>query len=191
MLQAKEILDFWFGQPQEAGYGKPKAFWFSKKPEFDEQVRTLFLKHYQKAAEGYLDDWIDFPNTCLALILLLDQFPRNIFRGTPEAFATDWEALSAAQHAIAQGYDQELLPVQRWFLYLPFEHSENLDDQRKAVQLFQQLSDDPDSASSIEYAIHHMEVIERFGRFPHRNEILGRVSTPEEEEFLEQSGSRF
>ena len=191
MLQAKEILDFWFGQADEPDYGKPKAFWFSKKPEFDEQIRTLFLKHYQKAAEGYLDDWIDFPNTCLALILLLDQFPRNIFRGTPEAFATDWEALSAAQHALAQGYDLELLPVQRWFLYLPFEHSENLDDQRRAVQLFQGLSDDPDSANRIEYSIRHLKVIERFGRFPHRNAILGRFSTPEEEEFLKEPGSSF
>ena len=114
-----------------------------------------------------------------------------MFRGTPEAFATDWEALSAAQHAVAQGYDQKLLPVQRWFIYLPFEHSENLDDRRLAVQLFSQLSDHPDSASCIEYAIRHMEVIERFGRFPHRNPILGRVSNPEENEFLEHSGSSF
>ena len=191
MLQAKEILDFWFGGPEEPDYGKPKAFWFTKKPDFDAQIRTLFLQNYYSAAAGYLDEWIKFPETCLALILLLDQFPRNMFRSTPEAFATDWEALSAAQHAVAQGYDQKLLPVQRWFIYLPFEHSENLDDQRLSVQLFSQLSDDPDSASCIEYAIRHMEVIERFGRFPHRNPILGRVSNPEENEFLEHSGSSF
>ncbi|MBR8834186.1 MAG: DUF924 domain-containing protein [Stigonema ocellatum SAG 48.90 = DSM 106950] len=191
MLQAKEILDFWFDRPEEPGYGKPRAFWFTKKPEFDEQIRALFLPHYQKAAAGYLDDWIEFPETCLALILLLDQFPRNMFRGTPEAFATDWEALSAAQHAVAQGYDRKLLPVQRWFIYLPFEHSENLEHQRKAVQLFRQLSNHPDSASCIEYAIRHMEVIQRFGRFPHRNAILGRPSVPEEIEFLKQIGSFF
>jgi uncharacterized protein (DUF924 family) len=146
---------------------------------------------YQKAAQGYLDDWINAPETCLALILLLDQFPRNMFRNTPEAFATDWEALSAAQHAVAQGYDRELLPVQCWFIYLPFEHSENLEHQRKCIKLFQQLSHDPESASAIKYAFQHKEIIARFGRFPHRNQILGRISTPEEEEFLQQEGSLF
>jgi uncharacterized protein (DUF924 family) len=191
MSQAKEILDFWFGSPNEADYGKPKSFWFKKKPEFDEELQIRFLTDYQKAAAGYLDEWVTSADSCLALILLLDQFPRNMFRDTPQAFATDWEALSAAQHAIAQGYDQKLLPVQRWFIYLPFEHSENLDHQRQAVRLFQQLSNDPDSASCIDYAIRHMQVIQRFGRFPHRNEILGRVSTAEEKEFLKQTGSSF
>ncbi len=191
MSQAKEILDFWFDSPEALDYGKPKAFWFAKKSEFDEELRSRFIKDYQRAAAGYLDEWKEFPDSCLALILLLDQFPRNMFRGTPEAFATDWEALSAAQHAIAKGYDQKLLPVQRWFIYLPFEHSENLDHQRKAVQFFQQLGEHPDSASAIKYAIRHMEVIERFGRFPHRNVILGRASTPEEKEFLKKSGSYF
>jgi uncharacterized protein (DUF924 family) len=191
MLQYQEILDFWFGKPEEPGYGKPKDFWFAKKPEFDQQVRTRFLTYYQKAAEGYLDEWIESPCSCLALILLLDQFPRNMFRDTPEAFATDWQALSAAQHAVARGYDLKLLPVQRWFIYLPFEHSENLEHQRQAVKLFQTLSYDPDSASSIDYAIRHMEIIERFGRFPHRNPILGRISTPQEKEFLKQTRSRF
>lgn len=191
MSQAKEILDFWFGSPDEPGYGKPKSFWFNKKPEFDEELQMRFLTDYQKAAAGNLDDWINASDSCLALILLLDQFPRNMFRDTPQAFATDWEALSAAQHAVAQGYDKKLLPVQRWFIYLPFEHSENLEHQRQAVRLFQQLGDDPDSASCIDYAIRHMQVIQRFGRFPHRNEILGRVSTLEEKEFLKQKGSSF
>ncbi|MBE9034426.1 DUF924 family protein [aff. Roholtiella sp. LEGE 12411] len=191
MSQAKAILEFWFGQPDELGYGKPQQFWFSKKPDCDQELRTRFLKDYQKAAAGYLDEWIDLPETCLALILLLDQFPRNMFRDTPEAFATDWEALSAAQQAVKQGYDRELLPVQRWFIYLPFEHSENPDHQRQCVKLFQKLSDDTNSASAIEYAFRHREIIERFGRFPHRNSILGRLSTPEEEEFLQQPGSIF
>ncbi|WP_017315225.1 DUF924 family protein [Mastigocladopsis repens] len=191
MSQAKEILEFWFGSPNEPDYGKPKPFWFSKKPEFDEELQIRFLTDYQKAAAGYLDDWINSSNSCLALILLLDQFPRNMFRDTPQAFATDWEALSAAQHAIALGYDQKLLPVQRWFIYLPFEHSENLEHQRQAVRLFQQLSNDPESTSCIDYAMRHMQVIQRFGRFPHRNEILGRVSTSEEKEFLKQTGSSF
>lgn len=191
MSQAQEILDFWFGSPGEPDYPKPKSFWFSKKPEFDEQLRIRFLIDYQKAAAGYLDDWMDSPDSCLALILLLDQFPRNVFRDTPEAFATDWEALSVAQHAVAKGYDHMLLPVQRWFIYFPFEHSENLEHQNQAVRLFQQLGDDPDSVSSIDYAVRHMQVIERFGRFPHRNKILGRISTPEEKEFLKHKGSSF
>ncbi|AFY35320.1 DUF924 family protein [Calothrix sp. PCC 7507] len=191
MLQARDVLDFWFGHPDEPGYGKPQAFWFNKTPDFDQELRSKFLKEYQKAADGYLDDWIDSPNTCLALILLLDQFPRNMFRGTPEAFATDWEALSAAQQAIAQGYDRLFLPVQRWFIYLPFEHSENLEHQHHSVKLFQELSHDPESASAIEYAFQHMEIIKRFGRFPHRNIILGRTSTPEEKEFLLQPNSLF
>ncbi len=189
MLQARDILDFWFGHPDEPSYGKPQAFWFNKTPDFDQAVRSKFLKEYQKAADGYLDDWIDLPNNCLALILLLDQFPRNMFRDTPEAFATDWEALSAAQQAIARGYDLAFLPVQRWFIYLPFEHSENLEHQHQSVKLFQQISHDPESANAIEYAFRHMEIIKRFGRFPHRNIILGRTSTPEEKDFLLQPGS--
>jgi uncharacterized protein (DUF924 family) len=111
MSQAKPILEFWFGHPDEPSYGKPRKSWFNKTPEFDEELRTRFRKDYQKAAAGHLDDWIDLPQTCLALILLLDQFPRSIFRGTSEAFATDWEALSAAQQAIALGYDRAFLPV--------------------------------------------------------------------------------
>ncbi len=191
MSQAKPILEFWFGHPDEPGYGKPKAFWFSKKPDFDQELASRFHQDYQKAAAGHLDDWVDLPKTCLALILLLDQFPRNMFRGTPQAFATDWEALSAAHHAVAQGYDREFLPVQRWFIYLPFEHSENLEHQRRCIKLFQQLSHDPESAGAIAYAFRHQEIIQRFGRFPHRNSILGRTSTPEEQEFLKQPGSIF
>jgi DNA phosphorothioation-dependent restriction protein DptG len=114
-----------------------------------------------------------------------------MFRDTPQAFATDWEALSLAKQAINNGYDRQLLAVQRWFIYLPFEHSENPDDQRKCIKLFQQLSHDPDSAEAIASAFRHKEIIARFGRFPHRNAILGRISTPEEEEFLEEPGSSF
>ncbi|MEB3214842.1 MAG: DUF924 family protein [Nostocales cyanobacterium 94392] len=191
MSQANEILDFWFGNAEDADYGKPKKVWFAKEPEFDEELRRRFLLDYEKAAAGYLDEWKDSPLTCLALILLLDQFPRNIFRETPQAFATDWEALSTAHLAIAQGYDRQLLNVQRWFVYLPFVHSENIDHQRQAVKLFQKVSGDKDSASAIENAIRHRSVIERFGRFPHRNIILGRPSTPEEKEFLKEPGARF
>lgn len=189
--QAKRILDFWFGSPEQMSYGKPRQIWFIKKNEFDREVQLRFFNDYEQAAAGELDSWKSTPLSCLALILLLDQFPRNMFRGTDRAFATDWQALSAAQYAIAQGYDRELLPVQRWFVYCPFEHSENLEDQNRSVALFQQLSDDPDSADAINYAIRHREIIIRFGRFPHRNEILERASTPEELEFLQQPGSSF
>lgn len=191
MSQANEILDFWFGSPDEPEYGKPRKVWFVKEPEFDEELRRRFLTDYEKAAGGNLDEWKDSPSECLALILLLDQFPRNIFRETPQAFATEWEALSTAHQAIAQGYDRKLLNVQRWFIYLPFEHSENIEHQRQSVKLFQKLSGDKESAKAIESAIRHRSVIERFGRFPHRNIILGRPSTPEEKEFLKQPGSRF
>ena len=191
MSQATTILDFWFGHPNDPNYGKIQPFWFEKQPDFDAKVRDLFLEDYQQAVAGYLHDWMNSPETCLALILLLDQFPRNMFRDTPEAFATDWEALSLAQHATNKGYDRRLLAVQRWFIYLPFEHSENPIDQRKCIKLFQQLSHDPYSAKAIESAFRHKEIIARFGRFPHRNAILGRISTPEEEEFLEEPGSSF
>ncbi len=191
MSQAEKILDFWFDQPGQQSYGKPRQIWFAKKPEFDLEVRSRFLSDYEQAATGNLDEWKNSPLSCLALILLLDQFPRNMFRGTAQAFATDWQALSTAQYAVAQAYDRELLSVQRWFIYCPFEHSENLEHQNQAVALFGQLGDDPDSADTINYAIRHREVILRFGRFPHRNEILGRASTPEEEEFLKQPGSSF
>lgn len=191
MSQATTILDFWFGSPNDPNYGKQLPFWFDKQPEFDAKVRDLFLADYQKAVGGHLHDWINLPQTCLALILLLDQFPRNMFRDTPQAFATDWEALSIAKHATNKGYDRQLLPVQQWFIYLPFEHSENIEDQRKCIKLFQNLSHDPYSAKAIESAFKHKQIIARFGRFPHRNAILGRISTPDEEEFLAEEGSSF
>ncbi|HBL57831.1 MAG TPA: DUF924 domain-containing protein [Cyanobacteria bacterium UBA8803] len=188
---ADEILDFWFGKPDEADYGRPRLIWFTKDPAFDADVRSRFMQGYQQAAAGQLDSWQNSPKSCLALIILLDQFPRNMFRGTPQAFATDPKALDVAHYALEQGFDKELLPVQRWFIYLPFEHSEDLEHQHQCVQLFSTLKDDPDSASTIDYAYRHLRTIESFGRFPHRNPILGRESTPAEAEFLQQPGSSF
>jgi uncharacterized protein (DUF924 family) len=186
-----KILAFWFGEPDDPEYGKPRQAWFTKNAAFDEEVRSRFLDEYQQAATGQLNHWQESPYSCLALILLLDQFPRNMFRGQPQAFATDSHALALAQYAVSQGFDQQLLPVQRWFIYMPFEHSENLAHQRRCVELFSTLKNDPDSASTIDYAYRHLQVIERFGRFPHRNPILGRESTPEEVAFLKQPGSSF
>lgn len=191
MSRVDEILNFWFGSPDESGYGKPRRVWFTKDEEFDEKVRSHFLPDYNLAASGQLNHWQNSPLSCLALIILLDQFPRNMFRGEPKAFATDSLALAAAQHAVAHQFDRQLIPVQRWFIYLPFEHSENLEHQQQAVALFEQLHHDPDSASVIDYAYKHLEIIKHFGRFPHRNQILGRETTPEEAAFLKQPGSSF
>ncbi|HAJ60876.1 MAG TPA: DUF924 domain-containing protein, partial [Cyanobacteria bacterium UBA8543] len=155
------------------------------------EVRSRFLNDYQQAAAGKLDDWKASPHGCLALIILLDQFSRNMFRGQPQAFATDPQALAYAKYAIAQGFDKELLPIQRWFVYMPFEHSENLADQHECVELFSTLQDYPECDNGVDYAIRHLRVIERFGRFPHRNKIIGRQTTPEEAEFLKQPGSSF
>lgn len=186
-----DILSFWFGSPEDPGFGKPQKAWFTKNPDFDRAIRSRFLDDCEQAARGQLNPWKDTPDSCLALILLLDQFPRNLFRGLPQAFATDAQALEIARWAIDSHFDRALLPVQRWFIYLPFEHSEDLACQRQSIALFQQLEFDADSTSTIDYAIRHYQVIERFGRFPHRNAILGRDSTPEEMAFLQEAGSSF
>ncbi len=191
MSQAKEVLEFWFGTPDDADYGQQRKIWFTKNPEFDEKVRSLFTLQYQQAATGQLDDWKTSPQSCLALIILLDQLPRNMFRGQPKSFATDTLALAYAQHAVTQGFDQELLPLQRWFVYMPFEHSENIEDQHQSIELFKKLLDQENISEPIDYANRHFKVIESFGRFPHRNDILGRETTPEEAEFLTQPGSSF
>ncbi|MDR9404284.1 MAG: DUF924 family protein [Halothece sp. Uz-M2-17] len=188
---AQTVLDFWFGSPQDENYGKPRQEWFTKDSDFDAAVRSRFLSLYQQAAQGHLNVWKNSPETCLALIILLDQFPRNLFRGDPRMFETDKQALSLAKYALKNDYDRQLLNVQRWFIYLPFEHSEDLEMQYRALSLFSRLKDDPDSATAIDYAERHLKVIEKFGRFPHRNEILGRESTPEEIAFLQQPGSSF
>jgi uncharacterized protein (DUF924 family) len=189
--KVQEILNFWFGHPESPEYGKRREIWFQKDTNFDQEIRSRFLADYQLAATGTYDIWQTQPTSCLALIILLDQFPRNLFRGEPEAFATDFKALTAAEVAVKNGFDQQLVPVQRWFIYLPFEHSEKIEHQRQCIELFDQLKDDPESAHAIDYAYRHLEIIEKFGRFPHRNAILGRPSTPEELEFLKQEGSSF
>ena len=186
-----EVLDFWFGGLDSPEFGKVQKKWFEKDADFDTEVRSGFLPQYELASSSQLQFWQDSPENCLALILLLDQFPRNMFRETPQAFATDSKALAAAEYAVNNNFDSQLLTVQKWFIYLPFEHSENLEHQQKSVELFSNLQGEPDSQSVIDYAIRHLEIIERFGRFPHRNQILGRKTTIEETEFLKQPGSGF
>ncbi|NJK68591.1 MAG: DUF924 domain-containing protein [Microcoleus sp. CSU_2_2] len=190
-LLMNKVLDFWFGRSNSPEFGKVHNKWFKKDLAFDEEVRSSFFSQYELAASGQLDSLQESPENCLALIILLDQFPRNMFRGTPQAFATDSKALATAEHAVKNNFDRELLTVQKWFIYLPFEHSENLKHQQKSVELFSNLQGEPDSESVINYAIEHFKIIERFGRFPHRNQILGRETTPEEAEFLKQPGSGF
>jgi uncharacterized protein (DUF924 family) len=181
-ILAPQVLRFWFGEGPE--YGKAHKRWFEKSPAFDAEVRTRFLEVHESVART--NDWLDTPPACLARIIVLDQFPRNIFRGTPRAFATDHLALSAARHAIDRGYDRDWLRVEKIFGYLPFEHSESLADQERACELMRPLGEE-----QYDYALRHKAIIERFGRFPHRNAIVGRKSTPDEIEFLKQPGSGF
>ena len=190
-MNYEAILTFWFGNQGANNYGKPQKFWFIKDPEFDLQIKNSFESVYLQAKAAELDHWAKDALGCLALIIVLDQFPRNMYRGQPQAFATDSQALALARYAVSKEYDRVLLPVQRWFIYLPYEHSESLEDQDISVQLFSALKNDPHSQSSIDYAQRHRQIIQDFGRFPHRNQIIGRASTPEEIEFLSQSGSGF
>ena len=191
---ATQILDFWFDVPTapNSEYGQQRRIWFKKDPVFDRQIREQFAEIYQQARLGKYDHWLDTPKKALALTVLLDQFSRNMFRGTPQSFAADAQALRVAQSAIARQYDAALLPVERMFFYLPFEHSENLAHQNQAVAYFEALVQvAPELKSTLDYAYRHRSVIAEFGRFPHRNSILSRTSTPAELDFLAQPGSGF
>ncbi|MGD1939422.1 MAG: DUF924 family protein [Cyanophyceae cyanobacterium] len=185
------VLDFWFGEPGAEVYGKARKEWFIKKPAFDAKIQQTFGDVLEHAIDGKLDHWQNKPQSCLALVIVLDQFSRNLFRQRPASFAQDSKALKIAQGAIARQFDQDLLPVQRVFFYLPFEHSEAIADQKESLRLFTTLKGDPVCGSFVDYAQKHYDVIERFGRFPHRNAILGRENTAAEEEFLKQPGSSF
>jgi len=188
---AREVLDFWFGSPGEDHFGKSRRQWFVKDPEFDAEIARRFGAIVAAALAGGLDHWQASPQMELVRILVLDQFTRNIFRGTAAMFAGDELALTAATALVDGGRDRELLPVQRAFCYLPFEHSEALADQDRAVQLFETLRADAQAGGMLDWALRHREIIQRFGRFPHRNELLGRVSSAAEIDFLSQPGSRF
>lgn len=176
-----EILDFWFAEDTAKR-------WFVRDPSFDDEVRTRLADWFERAAAGGLDDWCETAAGCVALCLLLDQVPRNLFRGQSQAFATDAAALAVARHAVDHGLDLKLTQPQRLFLYLPFEHSESLADQDESVRLIGALDENP---TWKDYAIRHRDVIARFGRFPHRNAALGRRNTAEETAFLATPGSSF
>ncbi|HEY2336034.1 MAG TPA: DUF924 family protein [Burkholderiales bacterium] len=180
--RAEEVLRFWFDPALDAKERSKR--WFTKDAAFDAEIRRRFLPLHEAAAAGRLPGWQADPRECLALVVVLDQFPRNMFRGGPRAFATDELAREAARALLPRA--GELSADERLFAYLPFEHSESLADQDLTCELMRDFD-----ADLLRYALRHREIIARFGRFPHRNAILGRESTPEEMEFLKQPGSGF
>ena len=185
--RAESMLDFWFGPDDDPARPQPRQIWFRSTPEFDAALRDGFFADLEAAARGCLAAWEGSAEGALALVLLLDQVPRNIFRGRPRAYMTDAAARAAADRALERGFDQQVPPVWRQFFYMPFHHSEDFADQCRARALFEALPSDPHHADYRRYAQRYYEIIARFGRFPHRNTILGRESTPEEIAFL--SGS--
>ena len=178
-----EILEFWFGD-------RVRPLWFERDAQLDAEIRRRFAAVHKAALGDRLAWWESSPEGALAVVILLDQFSRNLYRGAPRAFAGDAQARAAADRALARGFDRVLPPDRRWFLYMPFEHSESLADQRRAVALFRAHADaapGPERARAeelLDYAQRHLAAIERFGRFPHRNELLGRESTADEIDYL-------
>lgn len=185
--EAQEVLGFWFGEAP----GKSRREWFVKDPAFDEEIRRRFGALHERAVRGELDAWRAQPRAALALLVVLDQFSRNMHRGDARSFAADGYALGIAREMVGRGEDKAMLPVERQFVYLPFEHSEDLADQQRALELMRDLDGFPETQGVSEWARKHLVIVERFGRFPHRNAALGRASTAEEREFLAQPGSGF
>lgn len=175
MTMHKELLDFW----REAGYEK----WFGGGAAFDRACESRFVDAHFQAARRELEHWMDGADGALALLLLLDQIPRNVFRGSAHSYATDPLARHYAARAIDMGFDHQVDPTMRIFFYMPFEHSEDIADQERAVALLRALPGD-----GVEWAVKHFNVIKRFGRFPHRNAALGRANTPEEQAYLDAGG---
>ena len=191
MTSVNDILEFWFPpdtHPDSAHPdGQNNPAWFQPGPGYDDAVRERFITAHEQAARGELDGWAATADGALALIVLLDQFPRNMFRGQARSFATDGKALRVAEDAVARGLDQAVPAAWRMFFYLPFEHSEDRAMQARSVALFEALG----NAETTRYARTHRDIIDRFGRFPHRNRLLGRESTPEEAQWLASGGETF
>ncbi|MGA0610346.1 DUF924 family protein [Caldimonas sp. KR1-144] len=187
-MAPEDVLAFWFGTGEA-----PRPEWFRKDAAFDALITERFGATIEAALRGELAAWRDTPDGRLAEVIVLDQFTRNAFRDTPRAFAGDAPALARAREMLVRGDDRTLPPLKRWFAYMPLEHAENLAAQEQSVQLFEALAADAPEhcGSAFDYALRHHQVVQRFGRFPHRNAILGRRSTPAELAFLEQPGSRF
>ena len=184
----RAVLEFWFAAK---GLGVPRIEWFRKDPKFDADIRKRFGELHASAAAGGCNAWRASPEPMLALVIVLDQFSRNLYRNDARAFAQDEMARSCSDEAIGRGDDLGFIPVQRQFLYMPFEHSESLADQDRAVELMRSLEAFEETAGLTAWAEKHRDIIRRFGRFPHRNAALGRPTTAEEAEFLKQPGSGF
>jgi len=195
----ESILDFWFGDALESPEATTarNALWFRKDSAFDERIRERFGDLPARASRGEFDSWRRAARPSLALVLVLDQFPRNLYRGSPQAFACDPMAKEVAETAIESRLDSELAPLETVFLYLPLEHAEDLASQERCVSLFKALFERAPAGrqsqfeSFLTFAIRHRDIISRFGRFPHRNAILGRPSTSEELSYLESGGDAF
>ena len=185
-MTPQDVLAFWFAD----GPGVRREVWFKRTDAFDAACGG-FRAVLADALRGDLNHWSSTPHGALALVIVLDQFPRNIHRGTPQAFCGDAAALAIAEAAISGGFDRALLPVERVFLYLPFEHSEDAADQDRSVALFESMAGEPNMALTIDYAHRHRDVIRRFGRFPHRNPILGRTNSAAEDAYLAEPGAGF
>jgi uncharacterized protein (DUF924 family) len=194
-----ELLRFWFGDSSDdaEAASAQAGLWWGKDPDTDEEIGARFGMLETAGAAGTLDHWRGSPRGRLALILCLDQLPRVIHRGTPAAFAQDAKARQVSERGLESGADRLLRPIERVFFYLPFEHSESVDDQERSVALFGELAAGvrPEWRETfdnfLDYAVRHKEIIDRFGRFPHRNAVLGRVSTPAEREYLDDPDAGF
>jgi uncharacterized protein (DUF924 family) len=194
-----EVLRFWFGDPSDEAYGSPRDFWFQGTAALDAEIRNRFAGAVEEALAGGFEDWPQHPQGTLALVILLDQFTRNIHRGTPRAFAGDARAQAITVEAMDLDLDRGLAPLERWFLWMPLQHAESLALQARAVASYEALVAEAGPLETqrltldvaLDYARRHAAIIARFGRFPHRNAILGRPSSLEETRFLTEPGSSF
>lgn len=199
MVDPEEVLAFWFGEIDDRGVAPQEQAkkWFSKNSEFDADVKKRFASTHEAISDGKCEAWLDTPRGRLAYVIVLDQLSRNMFRGTADMFASDARALRAALDGIDRGDDKKLAGDQRTFLYMPLMHSEDWLVQDRCVSLFEAIRDEAPEAdrarvdNQLKYAIMHRDIIKRFGRFPHRNSILDRTSTPDEVEFLTEPNSAF
>jgi len=166
------LIEFWFSE-------RVKKLWYNSNPEFDREIEEKYSSMYHAACDGLLNDWQSTANGCLALIILFDQYPLNVFRDNIKSFATEKQAVQVAEHCVKHGFDKQITKIQRNFIYMPFMHSEEIALQELSIKLFKTINPD-----DVKYAFHHHNIIAKYGRFPHRNKILGRESTPEEIKYL-------
>lgn len=188
----REVLEEWFGAPDAPDAGQPRDWWFKASDAIDARLRARFGALHAAAARGECDSWASAgPHSALALVIVLDQLSRNLHRGTRAAFACDAQALAVTQGMLARREDARLAPLERWFAYMPLEHSEDATVQEESLRRFRSLADEAGLTEALRYAELHADIVRRFGRYPHRNALLGRVSTEDEVEFLKRPGSGF